>query len=132
MKSSVVMMLLTAALGIQSVSAFQGSSGAARTTSLKSTDDLYTPSYAPTNEQRISASNTKKTRSLADNDPILVQGGSLRTWSYRAPLVEKVQIVLSTEGRPSTRTLSSGMVPTIHLARCASMWRTVSSVHSAP
>ena len=100
MKSSVVMMLLTAALGIQSVSAFQGSSGAARTTSLKSTDDLYTPSYAPTNEQRISASNTKKTRSLADNDPILVQGGSLRTWSYRSPLVEKVQIVLSTEGRP--------------------------------
>ena len=32
--------------------------------------------------------------------PILVQGGSLRTWSYRSPSVEQVQVVLSTEGRP--------------------------------
>ena len=31
---------------------------------------------------------------------ILVQGGSLRTWSYRSPSVEQVQVVLSTEGRP--------------------------------
>jgi len=31
---------------------------------------------------------------------ILVQGGSLRTWSYRSPLVEQVQVILSTEGRP--------------------------------
>merc|ERR1740130_1779463 len=31
---------------------------------------------------------------------VLVQGGSLRTWSYRSPLVETVQVVLSTEGRP--------------------------------
>lgn len=31
---------------------------------------------------------------------ILVQGGSLRTWSYRSPLVEQVEVVLSTEGRP--------------------------------
>ena len=30
----------------------------------------------------------------------LVQGGSLRTWSYRSPAVEQVQVVLSTEGRP--------------------------------
>merc|ERR1719253_2536369 len=34
-----------------------------------------------------------------DNN-ILVQGGSLRTWSYRSPAVEQVQVVLSTEGRP--------------------------------
>ena len=33
-------------------------------------------------------------------NPVIVQGGSLRTWSYRSPLVEQVQIVLSTEGRP--------------------------------
>jgi len=33
-------------------------------------------------------------------DAILVQGGSLRTWSYRSPLVEAVQVILSTEGRP--------------------------------
>jgi hypothetical protein len=31
---------------------------------------------------------------------VLVQGGSLRTWSYRSPSVEQVQVVLSTEGRP--------------------------------
>jgi hypothetical protein len=31
---------------------------------------------------------------------ILVQGGSLRTWSYRSPTVEQVQVVLGTEGRP--------------------------------
>merc|ERR1719453_3012235 len=30
----------------------------------------------------------------------LVQGGSLRTWSYRSPAVDQVQVVLSTEGRP--------------------------------
>merc|ERR1712023_278831 len=35
-----------------------------------------------------------------DDGSILVQGGSLRTWSYRSPLVEQVQVVLSTEGRP--------------------------------
>jgi hypothetical protein len=30
----------------------------------------------------------------------LVQGGSLRPWSYRSPAVEQVQVVISTEGRP--------------------------------
>jgi hypothetical protein len=30
----------------------------------------------------------------------LVQGGSLRTWSYRAPNIEQVKVVLSSEGRP--------------------------------
>ncbi len=35
-----------------------------------------------------------------DEPAILVQGGSLRTWSYRSPLVEQVQVVLSSEGRP--------------------------------
>ena len=32
--------------------------------------------------------------------PILVQGNSLRTWSYRSPMVDNVQVTLSTEGRP--------------------------------
>jgi len=36
----------------------------------------------------------------AADSTILVQGGSLRTWSFRSPLVEQVQVVLSTEGRP--------------------------------
>jgi len=42
------------------------------------------------------------TRGLATSAEgnILVQGGSLRTWSYRSPAVEQVQVVLSTDGRP--------------------------------
>ena len=40
-------------------------------------------------------------RGLASPDAtILVQGGSLRTWSYRSPAVEQIQVVLSTDGRP--------------------------------
>ena len=35
-----------------------------------------------------------------EDTSILVQGGSLRTWSYRSPLVEKVQVLISSEGRP--------------------------------
>jgi len=35
-----------------------------------------------------------------ESSSILVQGGSLRTWSYLNPLVEQVQVVLSSEGRP--------------------------------
>ena len=37
---------------------------------------------------------------ISADSTILVQGGSLRTWSYRSPAVEQVQVVLSTEGRP--------------------------------
>ena len=37
---------------------------------------------------------------LIDDNCILVQGGSLRTWSYKSPFVEQVQVVLSSEGRP--------------------------------
>jgi hypothetical protein len=32
--------------------------------------------------------------------PILVQGGTLKTWSYASSAVERVQVSLSTEGRP--------------------------------
>lgn len=32
--------------------------------------------------------------------PILVQGGSLKTWSFASPLVERVHVVMKTEGRP--------------------------------
>jgi len=41
-----------------------------------------------------------KARKPERDSSTLVQGGSLRTWSYRSPLVEQVQVVLSTEGRP--------------------------------
>jgi len=46
------------------------------------------------------AGSVAPTRRMATESQILVQGGSLRTWSYRSPQVEQVQVVLSTEGRP--------------------------------
>jgi len=35
-----------------------------------------------------------------DENAILVQGGSLKTWSFRSPAVERVKVELGTEGRP--------------------------------
>ena len=32
--------------------------------------------------------------------PLALQGGSLRTWTYKSPSVEQVQVVLTSEGRP--------------------------------
>jgi len=43
---------------------------------------------------------TKSSPELGVDATTLVQGGSLRTWSFRSPAVEQVQVVLSTEGRP--------------------------------
>lgn len=36
----------------------------------------------------------------SEASPILVQGGSLKTWSFASPLVERVHVVMKTEGRP--------------------------------
>jgi len=44
------------------------------------------------------SSPTKKTLDTPAN--ILVQGGSLKTWSYASPALERLQVVLTTEGRP--------------------------------
>ena len=47
------------------------------------------------------AGSVMPTRAPADAENIiLVQGGSLRTWSYRSPAIEQVQVILTTEGRP--------------------------------
>jgi hypothetical protein len=37
---------------------------------------------------------------VAADASILLQGGSLRTWSYKSPAIEQVQVNLATEGRP--------------------------------
>lgn len=34
------------------------------------------------------------------DNSLMVQGGSLRTWSYRSPVIDQVQVVLSSDGRP--------------------------------
>lgn len=41
----------------------------------------------------------KSSEKIAGNE-ITIQGGSLRTWTFPSPKVERVQVVLGTEGRP--------------------------------
>jgi hypothetical protein len=55
---------------------------------------------APAAAARYSGSVAPTGGFVGTDSAILVQGGSLRTWSYRSPAVEQVQVVLSTEGRP--------------------------------
>jgi len=39
-------------------------------------------------------------RSAPADSSLLIQGGSLRTWSFQSAAVEDVEVILSTEGRP--------------------------------
>ncbi|KAL3764907.1 hypothetical protein ACHAW5_003556 [Stephanodiscus triporus] len=55
-----------------------------------------------------------------NSSPVIVQGGSLRTWSFANPAIESVQVLLKTPGRPSTPTSSCGRDPLTPLPRCAS------------
>jgi hypothetical protein len=41
-----------------------------------------------------------RTQGSKTADAVIVQGGSLRTWSFATPLIERVQVVLTTGGRP--------------------------------
>mmetsp|Transcript_6067 Transcript_6067/g.10381 ORF Transcript_6067/g.10381 Transcript_6067/m.10381 type:complete len:289 (+) Transcript_6067:75-941(+) len=88
------------ALGV--VSAFQAPArnGWVRSTARMSTNELYgAGTAAPMSRVEERRANQQVFGGTFDSS-ILVQGGSLRTWSYRSPLVEQVQVVLSTEGRP--------------------------------
>jgi len=93
---------LILALGINT-SAFHAprlTNGWSRSTELKS--ELYEGGN-PVMPASVASSSKSLARSARDapaDSSVLVQGGSLRTWSYRSPLVEQVQVVLSTEGRP--------------------------------
>jgi len=48
-----------------------------------------------------SGNNHPQSRAVWDkSNPVLVQGGSLKTWSFPTAAVERVQVVMKTEGRP--------------------------------
>jgi hypothetical protein len=62
-------------------------------------NQVNTPSFSG----RVVPTTTKASNSKAPastDSAILVQGGSLRTWSYQSPAVDQVEVDLSTEGRP--------------------------------
>lgn len=49
----------------------------------------------------MQAGGTNRAKNIWDmSSPITIQGGSLKTWSFADPAVERVQVVLGTEGRP--------------------------------
>ena len=91
------------ALGIDTTGAFharRASTGWSRSTELRSTQ-TGTPTIPQEMAKNAPAGNmARRAPAPTADSSVLVQGGSLRTWSYRSPLVEQVQVVLSTEGRP--------------------------------
>jgi len=56
----------------------------------------YRSTVAPANVRESSAQGGQRSAT----PPVLVQGGTLKTWSYASSRVERVQVLLSTEGRP--------------------------------
>jgi len=57
--------------------------------------------HAPKTFVSNSRMNVKKVSTdWDDSSDTLVQGGSLRTWSFASPNVERVQVLLKTDGRP--------------------------------
>jgi len=56
---------------------------------------------AVSGSHRLGRESTDRVRgSMTQSDTALLQGGSLKTWSYPSSFVERLQIVLSTDGRP--------------------------------
>ncbi|KAH8064146.1 hypothetical protein JL720_12944 [Aureococcus anophagefferens] len=94
---------LTLALALSATDAFApATTQSPRVAPMKMVESTTMPYSTPTGQAAgapLGLSNLPKPDSGAEST-ILVQGGSLRTWSYRSPLVEQVQVVLSTEGRP--------------------------------
>ena len=76
---------------------------------MNSVNDLYSGSYtsgattATSTTQdfsNVGVTGNEKSKKYEADSTIIVQGGSLCTWSYTSPMVEQTQVVLSSEGRP--------------------------------
>ena len=101
MKFTSITTLLPFFFGFVTVNGFQPVLNSVnRASPQMSTNDLYTPSISTNNFSTATPKKASKIPLREPDSPILVQGGSLRTWSYKSPLVEQVQVVLGTEGRP--------------------------------
>ena len=99
----ITLMVLTASLGVSHgflEPMHLTSTRFNRHNELKSMKDLYTSGQVSTNDLYGCVPPTNKVRSFPNDSSIIVQGNSLRTWSYQSPYVEQVQVVLSSEGRP--------------------------------
>ena len=95
MKFTSITTLLPIFFGFVTVSGFQPVLNSVnRASPQMSTNDLYTPSISTNNFSTATPKKTSKIPLREPDSPILVQGGSLRTWSYKSPLVEQVQVVV--------------------------------------
>ena len=68
--------------------------------SLSSSDLAAKPNSLPPPPEPSGPSASEAKKIWDKSSPVLVQGGSLKTWSFASPAVQRVQVVLSTEGRP--------------------------------
>ena len=60
----------------------------------------HNPRYKPIMQIPAEVSSRKSIMDEYSDNSVLIQGGSLRTWSYSSPLIKQVQEVISSEGRP--------------------------------
>jgi predicted secreted protein len=66
------------------------------------------PERVPFNGRESAAFNGQKRdveRIWESSSPVRVEGGSLRTWSFVTPAIERVQVLMKSEGRPIHATL---------------------------
>jgi hypothetical protein len=90
-----------ALLAIPAVSAFSPAATGRVNTALNVGGSLDTRTGAGIGLDANAGSLSAPKRKAADPaDTILVQGGSLKTWSFASPALERLQVRLTTEGRP--------------------------------
>jgi len=92
---------ILALCALPSASAFIAQPNAFQTTALEATRARIDPgnSYAASKSITPNAQTVPNSK-FGTKEPVIVQGGSLKTWSFISPNVERVKVILDTEGRP--------------------------------